>query len=102
MPEIAGMAIRIDFISAEFVHFLHMVYLSCVKYNLISYTHRIYSPQPLRNNQGPNSTQLKDIIRFTTRYATQVPCRGQTPVRHTGPGTAPGVHCTLPPGELRL
>ena len=49
MPETAGTAIRIDFISAEFVHFPHMMYLSYVKYNLISYTHRTYS------------TQLKDI-----------------------------------------
>ena len=61
MPETAGTTIQIDFISAEFVHFPHMMYLSCVKHNLIPYTHRTYSPQPPWNNHGPNSTQLKDI-----------------------------------------
>ena len=50
MSETASMAIRIDFISAEFVHFPHTMYLSYVKHNLIPYTHRTYSPQPPQNN----------------------------------------------------
>ena len=53
MPETAGTAIRIDLTSVEFLHFTHMLYLSYVKYNLIPHTHRTYSPQPPRNNQGP-------------------------------------------------
>ena len=53
MPETAGTAIWIDSISAEFVHFTYMMYLSYVKYNLIPHTHRTNSPQPPRNNKGP-------------------------------------------------
>ena len=41
MPETAGTAIRIDYTSAEFVHFPHMIYLGCIKYNSIPYSHNI-------------------------------------------------------------
>ena len=58
MPETAGTAIRIDCISAEFVHFPHTIYLSCVKYNSIPYSRSILNTTTYGTIQGPI---LKDI-----------------------------------------
>ena len=58
MPETAGTAIRIDCTSAEFVHFTHTIYLSCVKYNSIPYSHSIVHTTTYGTIQGPI---LKDI-----------------------------------------
>jgi hypothetical protein len=64
MPETAGTAIRIDFISVEFVHFTDTMYLSCVKHNLIPYTQDIEPPTTTGlDYQGPSCMRklIKDM-----------------------------------------
>ena len=90
MPETAGTAIRIDYISAEFVHFPHTMYLSCIKHNLIPYSQVIQPTTTHGTCRGPISVpmvedilseQIHDTVRHIgpyagvrLRYATQVPC----------------------------
>ena len=90
MPETAGTAIWIDYISAEFVHFSHMMYLSCIKHNLIPYSQVIQPTTTHGTSRGPISVpmvedilseQIHDTVRHTgpcaearLRVATQVPC----------------------------
>ena len=56
MPETAGTAIRIDYTSAEFVHFPHTIHLGCIKYNSISYSHIILPTTTYGTIQGPKTT----------------------------------------------
>jgi len=62
MPETAGTTIQIDCTSAEFVHFTHTIYLSCVKYNSIPYSRSISHTTTYGTIQGPI---LKDISRIS-------------------------------------
>ena len=53
MPETAGTAIQIDYTFAEFVHFPHTIYLGCIKYNSIPYSHSILPTTTDGTIQGP-------------------------------------------------
>jgi hypothetical protein len=95
--------------SAEVVHIPHTKHLSYVKYNLAPHPQRkrpttTHGTLPTR---GPLSIPLifgseDQMINQQTRYVTQIPCPGQTSVRHTDPESAPGARCALPPSSYGL